>query len=190
MRNLIRPTAPKQESKVAGKLDDLDVPKRPARPAAQFAVPIRTDLSRPSTSTSEPAKEAGSASVAPRLETVEPRTMIVGQGIVLSGDIKSCNRLVAEGTLDAKLHAGRQLEIAEHGTFKGNATVEQCEVSGHFEGELVVSKRLFIRSAGHVSGTISYGQIEVERGGKLSGTVKANENGSAIAGFGVLQAGE
>ena len=176
---------------MAGKLDDLDVPKRPARPAAQFTVPGRlTDLSRPNASTSEPAKEAGSASVAPRLETAEPRTMFVGQGIVLSGDIKSCNRLVVEGTLDAELHDCRHLEIAEHGTFKGNASVEECEVSGRFEGELVVSKRLLIRTAGHVSGTISYGQIEVERGGKLSGTVKANETGSPIGSFGMLQAGD
>ena len=141
---------------MAGKLDDLDVPKRPARPAV---VPGRpTDLSRPNTSTSDPKTEPGSASVAPRFETAEPRAMIVGQGIVLSGDIKSCNRLVVEGTLDAELHDCRHLEIAEHGTFKGNASVEECEVSGRFEGELVVSKRLLIRTAGHVSGTISYGR--------------------------------
>lgn len=175
---------------MADNTDDLGVPQMPTRLARQSNVPgTVAEVSRPITSTSESAKEPGAASGDARQPT-EARTMMVGQGIVLSGDIKSCNRLVVEGTLDAKLHDCRELEIAEHGTFKGNATVEQCEVSGHFEGELVVSKRLFIRSAGHVSGTISYGQIEVERGGKLSGTVKAGENGSAIGSFGVVRARE
>ena len=41
--------------------------------------------------------------------------------------------------------------------------------------ELVVSKRLLIRTTGHVSGTITYAQIEIESGGKLSGTVRAQE---------------
>ena len=42
-----------------------------------------------------------------------------------------------------------------------------------FEGNLVVRKRLLIRSGGQVSGTIRYGQIEIELGGVISGDVQA-----------------
>ncbi len=38
---------------------------------------------------------------------------------------------------------------AGDGLFKGNASIEQAEVRGRFEGELVVSKRLVIRASGH-----------------------------------------
>jgi hypothetical protein len=41
------------------------------------------------------------------------------QGISLSGDIKSCNRLVVEGSLDGTLHDGGQMQIAEGGYFRG-----------------------------------------------------------------------
>ena len=157
---------------MAGKLDDLDLPKMPARPAAPSNVPGRADAPRPNGVATEPNV---SALIPARPQPTEPRTMIVGQGISISGDITSCNRLVIEGSLEAKLHDCRQVEIAEHGTLKGNASVEECEVSGEFEGELVVSKRLLIRATGHVSGTITYAQIEIERGGKLSGTVRAQE---------------
>jgi hypothetical protein len=39
----------------------------------------------------------------PRGNEVDVRTMIVGAGTAFSGQITSCNRLIVEGTLDAKL---------------------------------------------------------------------------------------
>ena len=55
------------------------------------------------------------------------------------------------------------------------------------EAELVVSKRLLIRASGHVSGTITYGEIEIERGGKVSGVIQ--ENG-LVPYLGMVRAGE
>jgi cytoskeletal protein CcmA (bactofilin family) len=170
---------------MAEKLEDLGIQMRPARLPAQAMVPPRvTDLSRPGT---EPAKNPDSSSSTPRTDQAERRTMIVGRKISLSGDIKSCNRLVVEGSVEASLHDCREMEIAEGGLFKGNASIEEAEVRGQFEGELVVSKRLLIRATGHVSGTISYGEIEIERGGKVSGVMR--ENGP-IPYVGTVRAGE
>jgi cytoskeletal protein CcmA (bactofilin family) len=36
-----------------------------------------------------------------------------------------------------------------------------------------VRNRLFIRSTGRVSGTVRYGQIEIECGGQISGDIQA-----------------
>jgi cytoskeletal protein CcmA (bactofilin family) len=169
-------------------LDDLSVPMKPVRPPVPTSISARiTDLSRPSTSGQEAESGPGPSPISPRTDQVERRTMIVGREVRLSGDIKSCNRLVVEGTVEATLHECRDMEVAENGLFKGNASSEQAEIRGRFEGELVVSKRLLIRTSGHVSGTISYGEIEIERGGKVSGTVQ--ENG-LIPHFGMLPAGE
>jgi cytoskeletal protein CcmA (bactofilin family) len=182
---ILRPGKTRKEPEMAGKLEDLGIPMRPARPVAQTLVPPRvTDLSRPAT---EPAKDSAPASSTPRADQAERRTMIVGRDISLSADIKSCNRLVVEGSVEATLHECRDMEIAEGGSFKGNASIEQAEVRGRFEGELVVSKRLLIRTTGHVSGTITYGEIEIERGGKVSGTIQ--ENGP-IPNIGIVRAGE
>ena len=35
-------------------------------------------------------------------------------------------------------------------------------------------KRLLIRASGRVSGTIRYGQVEIECGGQISGDIQAN----------------
>jgi hypothetical protein len=37
---------------------------------------------------------------------------------------------------------------------------------------VVVAKRLLIRATGHASGTITYGEIEIEREGKVSGVIQ------------------
>jgi cytoskeletal protein CcmA (bactofilin family) len=64
------------------------------------------------------------------------------------------------------------VEIAESGRFtNGKAEVENAEISGIYEGELTVRNRLLIRATGRVRGTVRYGELEIERGGKLSGTV-------------------
>ncbi|HEX6441199.1 MAG TPA: polymer-forming cytoskeletal protein, partial [Stellaceae bacterium] len=104
-------------------------------------------------------------------------------------DIGNCDRLVVEGSVEANLHECRELNIAEGGLFKGNASIEEAEVRGRFEGELVVRKRLLIRAAGHVAGTIAYGELEVERGGKISGSVQAEQTEGATAYLGRLRAG-
>jgi len=104
---------------------------------------------------------------------VEPKKLIIGPGITLSGEINACERLVVEGSVQANLQDCRQMTITETGLFDGNATIDEAEVHGRFEGDLVVRNRLFIRATGRVSGTVSYGQIEIEAGGRISGSIQA-----------------
>ena len=59
------------------------------------------------------------------------------------------------------------------GLFKGSATIEEIEVNGRFEGNLVVRNRLLIRATGRVSSSIRYGQIEIECGGQITGDIQA-----------------
>ena len=110
--------------------------------------------------------------VASRDNEVDRRTLIVGQEISLSGEVASCDRLIVEGTIEAKLQKCQHVMIAETGVFNGHASTENADVRGRFEGELVVRKRLLIRAGGHVSGTITYGEVEIESGGKISGTIQ------------------
>lgn len=103
------------------------------------------------------------------------RTLVVGREIVLSGEISACDRLVVEGTVKANIKDCKDIAIAEGGLFTGSASVESAEIRGRFEGELTVSGRLFIRTPGEVAATVRYREIEIERGGRLSGTVTAGD---------------
>jgi len=111
----------------------------------------------------------------------EPRNLIVGSEVLLSGEISSCDRLVIEGNVEANLHDCHDVDIAETGLFKGAATIDNAEVRGRFEGELVVRKRLLIRATGRVSGKIAYGEIEIEHGGKISGEIGAHSGDDLVS---------
>lgn len=100
------------------------------------------------------------------------RILTVGSDILLKGEIATCDRLVIEGKVDAVLNDVGTVELAESGSFKGVAQVENAEISGLFEGELVVKSRLVIYATGRVRGKITYGEIEIERGGELTGDIK------------------
>ncbi|MBT3401416.1 MAG: polymer-forming cytoskeletal protein [Rhodospirillaceae bacterium] len=108
---------------------------------------------------------------APRVGNVESKRLSVGRDISLSGEITACDTLVVEGTVDATLENSRLLEVTDSGTFRGKVQIEDAEIAGVFEGDLSVRNRLFIRSTGRVTGTISFGKLEVELGGVLSGDI-------------------
>ena len=111
------------------------------------------------------------ASNAPVPSQPEGKKLIVGRDISLNGQITSCEKLIVEGHVRAELNECREMEITKTGYFKGNAEIENAEVSGHFEGSMIVGDRLFIRATGRVEGDIRYGRLEVECGGKLYGQI-------------------
>jgi cytoskeletal protein CcmA (bactofilin family) len=131
----------------------------------------------------EPIRRPGDPAIR-RPNDGEIRKLTVGREITLSGEITSCDKLIIEGSVEANLNNCRDVEIAESGLFKGTASIEEAEIQGRFEGNLVVRKRLLIKASGRVSGTIRYGQIEIECGGQISGDVQAqpsSEHGEIMA---------
>jgi cytoskeletal protein CcmA (bactofilin family) len=111
----------------------------------------------------------------------EPKVLLIGREISLSGQITACDRVVVEGRVEAQLTESRFVEITETGQFKGSAEVEEAEVRGRFEGRLSVRGRLLIRGSGKVSGEIAYGQVEIECGGEISGTVQTVASGGRLS---------
>jgi cytoskeletal protein CcmA (bactofilin family) len=101
----------------------------------------------------------------------ESKRLIVGRDIMLNGAINSCDKLIVEGRVEATLSDCREMEIAETGTFKGEAAVDVAVVSGRFEGTLQARELLLVRAKGSVSGNVRFSRLEVERGGEIEGQV-------------------
>lgn len=102
----------------------------------------------------------------------ERRRLVVGKEISFSGDITTCDHLVVEGRVDATLSDGRSVEVSEGGLFKGTATVDSALIGGHFDGQIVVRGRLSMTSTGLITGTVVYGELEIEAGGRIEGSLK------------------
>lgn len=151
------------------------------RPAAAPAAEARsrTPEYRPVGSSPLPASLTSAAAAGfDKAKAGNRRVLTVGNDILLKGEIATCDRLVIEGAVDATLKEVHTVEIAEGGSFKGYAEIEDAEISGLFEGELVVRNRLVIYATGKVRGKITYGEIEIERGGEMTGDIKTVDQAS------------
>ena len=161
MRLQWREGMPGQPDPAAARLAPLPTPPAPpARPVMATMTPV---AATPRPVADPPAK-----------------LLIVGPDINLSGEITACDRLVVDGSVQVTLNQTRAIEITEAGRFtNGKAEVEEAEISGVYEGDLTVRNRLLIRSTGQVKGTVRYGEIEIERGGRISGTISMIEPGGS-----------
>lgn len=135
-----------------------DIPRRPGDGAAAAR--------RPGDSADSPPEEHQS------------RRLIVGREISLTGEISACDHLIVEGQIEARIGDCKTLDVADGGTFKGSADIGDADIAGRFEGDLSVQNRLTLRSTGVINGTIKYGELAVEAGGRLIGQtepINANE---------------
>lgn len=137
---------------------------RPSAPLARPVSGMNTENTSPSISVRRNEAKTNSDS--------EGKRLIVGRDIVLTGEIRACQRLIVEGRVEASLTDSRSIEISEFGVFKGSAHIETADISGRFEGDITVHGRLTVRSTGKVVGSVRYAQLEVEKGGALSGQLE------------------
>lgn len=163
------------------KTDETNViPTIPLRPFSGKAgpaphIPIRAAVS--GTNTTAPITHpAPHIPPAPRksdprapIGTTESRRLFIPSEVALTGDVVKCEKLIVEGAFHGTALSARGLSVGEHGVFEGEASVEEAEIVGTFDGILTVRDKLLIRAGGRVKGTIRYGRLSIENGGILSG---------------------
>jgi cytoskeletal protein CcmA (bactofilin family) len=129
-------------------------PPRPAEPIAHTP-PARRPSPAPTPLTGKNGNEA--------------KRLTVGRDICVRGEITACDVLVVEGRVEASISGSNLIEIAETGLFKGDAEIDEAEIAGRFEGNLVVRDRLFIATTGRVTGSVRYRRLEIALGGEMVG---------------------
>lgn len=173
-------------------VSDIASPPAPSSARSESETPLATpDDPRPADARSTDTEVAGTRAITPSYQARKPpvRTLQpspvntsssaapaanlhVGRGLKLEGKIQSCDSLVIEGDVQATIESGT-LTITESGDVRGEATVEEAEVNGKFDGTLIVKKCLTINSSGRVTGKVRYGELKVEQGGQVSGEIRA-----------------
>lgn len=142
---------------------------RPVPPQAAMVAASRGNIA---SSHSASSSSSESSRPSPIGRQNNKRVLTVGPDIQMKGEITSCDRVVIEGVVDATMRDVHTVELTESGALKGTAEVEDAEISGNFEGDLVVRGKLTIYSSGRVRGNVTYGEIEIQRGGQISGNVR------------------
>ncbi len=167
--------------------DDDAAPTGEARDEATAPLPPQSKSSEASAKPDPPPRAGVGLPEKPRRPTTKPserarrseqprrndgKILVIGREIVLNGKIDSCDRLVVEGQVEAKMKDCCEIEIAESGTFKGQVEFDRADISGIFEGDLTAREHLVVRATGRITGKVRFGELEIERGGQLIGDVQ------------------
>jgi len=137
----------------------IPTPGIPPQPMPLTANPTPTSPAARPVSASRPAAER--------------RALVVGRGIALSGGaISDCERLEVHGTAEVSIRNALELVIADSGVFRGEAEIEDADISGAFDGAITATGRLLIRGTGRVTGTIRCARLMVEDGAQVSGRIE------------------
>jgi cytoskeletal protein CcmA (bactofilin family) len=95
-------------------------------------------------------------------------SIFIGEGVVFSGSIKAPNQAIISGKFDGELEAHDVL-IGVSGVVTGKTTAQFVDVKGELNETVTSRELLLVRSTGRVRGAVTYGEIEIERGGQVKG---------------------
>jgi cytoskeletal protein CcmA (bactofilin family) len=101
----------------------------------------------------------------------EYRTLVLGKGISVKGEIQDAERLIIEGMLEASSLKAIELAIERGGVVGGKVEVTDAEISGLMDGALTVSGTLIVHASGKLTGETHCRRLQVEDGGQLAGQI-------------------
>jgi cytoskeletal protein CcmA (bactofilin family) len=104
----------------------------------------------------------------------EKDVVYIGEGVTLSGAIQAQDTVVVDGAVDGEISCS-QLIVGSTGVVNGTIAVSDADVYGKVGSDITVKQLLIVRSSGRIEGKWTYGEIEVEKGGVLSGTAESTE---------------
>ncbi|MFY9628093.1 MAG: polymer-forming cytoskeletal protein [Methylocystis sp.] len=102
----------------------------------------------------------------------EKNVVYVGEGVKFTGVIHAQDTVVIDGTIEGEITCNR-LVVGPGGVAEGAITVVDADIFGKIGTEISVKQLLIVRSTGRVEGKWCYGEIEVEKGGVLSGDAES-----------------
>lgn len=104
----------------------------------------------------------------------EKNVVYIGEGVSLSGSIQAQDVVVVDGNVEGEIWCN-QLIVGETGVVNGKIAVTEADIYGRVGSDIAVKQLMIVRSSGRVEGKWIYGEIEVEKGGILTGSAESTE---------------
>ncbi len=100
----------------------------------------------------------------------EKDNLTLGKGVTFSGTIVAKGRAIIHGAMDGDLDAG-DLLVGVSGVITGKIRAHTMHIHGEVNRDVVCAGHVAIHPTGLVNGQFQYGELEIERGGRISGSL-------------------
>jgi cytoskeletal protein CcmA (bactofilin family) len=118
-----------------------------------------------------PAASAPPALPPLAIRPAEPRVLVVGPGVIVEGTVANVDRLVVEGSVEARRLEVAELVIGPDAEMRGRVKARRVDIAGSFDGVIICQGSLTLRSTGLVAGQARCRRLAVEEGGQVWGYV-------------------
>ena len=123
---------------------------------------------------SEDSSEIYTHRTAPTSSAKHEGHVLIGEGVEIKGEIRECREIEIHGTVEGDLEA-EVLIVHQNGLVKGNVNTDRAEIHGSIDGDVIVKNRLDVKAKGSVAGKTEYGELSVEAGGRVVGTLEEKD---------------
>ncbi len=106
------------------------------------------------------------------LNNTEYGSLRIGNGVIANGEMQVPGSAFVAGDVKGKLEA-QHVELESSAKLEGELSAQTVEVSGKAQGKITAREFLSIQPGGKVQGDVAHGDLEVQRGGSIAGTVKS-----------------
>lgn len=105
------------------------------------------------------------------MKSIDYGCLEVGEGVRIDGEMVVPVAASISGEVKGSLTA-QTITIDPQARLDGKASADTVDVSGALQGEVYARDVLLVRSSGFVGGKIAHGELQIDRGGQLEGTVE------------------
>ncbi len=104
----------------------------------------------------------------------EKNVAYIGEGVSLKGEISVPDVIVVDGIVEGDVTA-RAIQVGAEGSVKGNIVSTDADVHGTITEKVEVKQLLIVRSTGRIEGSVTYGEVQIERGAVIAGTFSSTD---------------
>ena len=96
--------------------------------------------------------------------------LFIGSGVIAKGTLNIPGEAIINGTFEGELNAA-SINVMPAGVVTGKSVADTITVSGKINQSTTAKESLVIDSTGTLAGQVSYGEIEIRKGGVLQGAI-------------------
>jgi cytoskeletal protein CcmA (bactofilin family) len=125
-----------------------------------------------------------------------PRQTVLGQTVVLKGDLSANEDLLIEGQFEGTISLEQHcLTVGANGHVKAEIKARQAVILGTLTGKVAAREKVEIRRSGHLVGDLTTGAVAIEEGAYFKGSIEilrdeAKESPRGVAAQGALGTSE
>jgi cytoskeletal protein CcmA (bactofilin family) len=94
----------------------------------------------------------------------------IGQGVKFVGSISLRGKAFINGSVTGDLTAD-DIEVGQFGVVKGKTMSREMNIHGQVHEDVKCVEHVLVQATGLVTGKLAYGELEIKKGGQITGSM-------------------